>query len=150
MPIVSGTITQHGAVVDVHVGVSQRRQAVLERNALPVPPRIYVRALIDTGSAVTAFRSTVFQQLQLQPFTRIPIRTPSTAPGQPHFTDQYDVSLILASAGATKHFPSISAIVSDDFNPEDEDGLEALIGRDVLAHCVFQYFGHDQRFDLSF
>lgn len=123
---------------------------MLERNALPVPQRIYVRASIDTGSAVTAFRSTVFQQLELQPFSRIPIRTPSTTPNQPHYTDQYDVSVVLASAGAKKYFPSIYAIVSDDFNPEDEEGLEALIGRDVLAQCVFQYFGLDQKFDLSF
>ena len=32
----------------------------------------------------------------------------------------------------------------------EDEGMEALIGRDILDHCFFQYLGPDRRFTLAF
>jgi hypothetical protein len=150
MPIIRGQITKHGAVIDLLLGVSRNRRLVLERNHLAVPDPVAVRAVIDTGSALSGFRSSAFQQLQIQPFTQIPVRTPSTRPGQPHWTDQYDVSITLVSGTTVKVFESVHAIMSDDFNPADEEGIEAIFGRDVLDRCVMNYYGAHQYFEVAF
>ena len=49
MPIVAEGLTADGATVNLLVGVSLPRREVLERNRFPVPPRISVRAVLDTG-----------------------------------------------------------------------------------------------------
>ena len=50
MPIITGEVTDRGAVVDILVGVSRSRQEELERSARLVPERIQIRAEVDTGS----------------------------------------------------------------------------------------------------
>jgi len=134
--------------VVVLVGVSDSRRAVLEKNGLAVPAPVPVRAQIDTGSHVTGFMPSVFKQLRIERFDVIPLRTPSTKPNEPHLADRYHVSLALVSGLAKKHLPSVFAIASDDFVEEEE--VQAIIGRDVLRHCVFQYFGPHGTFELGF
>jgi len=148
MPIVKGTIhPDDGAVIGVMVGVSQNRRKVLERNHLPVPPPITVFAQIDTGSVVTGFQPAVFRDLEIQAFGRIPLRTPSTKPGEPWESDLYDVSVTLVSGNTTEYLPSIHSIVSEDF---DREGVQAIIGRDVLSRCAFFYHGPEGWFHLAF
>ncbi len=148
MPLITGEITQDGAVIDVLVGVSFNRQRVLVGAGLPVPPKLAVRAMVDTGSFASAFMPIVFKSLEIQPFRTIPLRTPSTRPGDPWSTDQYDVGITLVSGMTQVPCDSVHVICSEDFDPEE--GVHALIGRDVLARCVFSYFGHDQKFRLDF
>jgi hypothetical protein len=87
------------------------------------------------------------QALGLRPVRRIPILTPSTRPDAPHFCDQYSISLTLASGATQRYFPKVIAIATEDFR---EHGLQGLIGRDLLNHCVFSYFGPHGTFELSF
>ncbi len=146
MSIITGAITRDGALVDVFVGVSARRKALLQKHAMPVPAEVLVRGLLDTGSHVTGFRSDVFPCLGVQPFQVIPIRTPSTTPGAPHPAEQFDVTVTLVS-GTDRHELGVHAIAADDFDP-DEDA-QAVIGRAVLDRCVLEYFGPHQSFRLS-
>jgi hypothetical protein len=148
MSIVTGKITAGGAVVDVLVGVSKNREAVLKSAGFPVPAKIALRAEIDTGSAVTGLIPEAFQQLGVEPFRRILIRTPSTRRGAPCKCDQYDISLTLVAGMAQVIIPSVHAIASEDFGPEED--IQALIGRDVLQHCVFNYYGQHGEFALAF
>lgn len=145
MPVVNSTILQDGPIFDLLVGVSQARQQMLEKHGFPVPPRVPVRALIDTGSSLTAVIRVVFQQLSLPgPVGSIDIVTPSTRDSS-HCADLYDVSLALSHLGEGILFPSIRVI---EFPGSDE--VQALIGRDVLAHCHFTYDGPGGRFTLGF
>jgi hypothetical protein len=148
MPIITGEITWHGAIVCVLVGVGENRRKLLEKVGFPIPQPVQLRAEIDTGSAVTGTMHDVFRQLGLEPFKRIRVRTPSTTPENPALCDQYDVSISFIS-GTTKYtIPSVHAIASDDFQPSDEG--QGIIGRDVLNSCHFQYFGPQRVFQLGF
>ena len=150
MPLVSGPISPtHGAVVDLIVGVSKNRRKRLQSAGLPIPAPINVRTIIDTGSALTGFRSVVFAQLQVSHFAIIPVRTTSTQPGQPHQAKQFDVSLALFPGGAPSAFFSVRAIASDDFDPQAEDGVEGILGRDILDRFNLFYRGLDRQFDLA-
>ncbi len=147
MPVISGPITQDGAVISVLVGVSEARRRLLLGGGKPVPAPTPVLAIIDTGSFATGFRPELLHALGIDPFDQIPILTPSTRPDTPHLCDRYDVSLTLVAGTTQKRLRSIVAIASQDFR---EHGIQALIGRDVLNHCVFSYFGPHGTFELSF
>jgi hypothetical protein len=134
--------------VDVLIGVSPNREAACRRVGFPVPPRVALRAVIDTGSYVTGLTPAAFRALGIQPFRYVPVRTPSTRPGSPHLCDQYDVSLALLAGGSVYSFGSDHAIASDDFTPQED--VQGILGRDVLDRCVFTYYGPHRYFTLAF
>jgi hypothetical protein len=148
MSLVSGEITKDGATIIVLVGVSKNRRLRLEKAGLKVPTQVTVRAQLDTGSFATGFMPEVFQSLGVERFRDIPIRTPSTKRGQECRCDQYDVSVTLLSGMTQVVIPSVHAIASDDFDPEEE-GVQAIIGRDILDRCTFYYHGVERSFQLS-
>ena len=149
MAIVTGSITTDGALIDVLVGVSGARRKLLERKGFTVPKKIAVRAVIDTGSFATAFMPKVFTSLDLKPLGPVKVRTPSTRPGEPHTTDEFDVSVTLVSGMQEVIKLRIRAIVSDYF--DDWPGApQGLIGRDVLSRCVFSYYGQAGNWSLAF
>jgi hypothetical protein len=149
MAMVTGEITPEGALVDVLVGVSGARRALLERHGFRIPSKITVRAIIDTGAFASAFMPHVFKGLDLNPLGTVRVRTPSTKPGEPHITDEFDVSITLTSGGAEVVAFRIRAILSDDFDSLD-DAPQGLVGRDVLNQCAFSYYGHDGKWALGF
>jgi hypothetical protein len=75
VPLITGPITEHGAVIDVLVGVSNNRQAALERTGQPVPSRVSLRLQIDTGSYITGLTVSVFRQLDISPIGTEKVRT---------------------------------------------------------------------------
>jgi hypothetical protein len=147
MPVVTGVITEDGAVISVLVGVSENRRRALQRVGFAVPPSVAVLAVIDTGSFATGLRPSIFDALGIQPFRTLPILTPSTKPDQPHICGQYDVSLTLVSGVNQLEIPSVHAIGTDDFR---EEGIQGIIGRDVLKRCVLNYYGPHATFELAF
>ena len=71
--------------------------------------------------------------------------TPSTG-GQPHTANQYDVSLVL------RH-PNLSLTLWTVAMAESQllmQGIQALIGRDVLTNCLLVYDGQVGSFTLAF
>jgi len=149
MSIVTGPITPDGALIDVLVGVSGARQKLLERKGFMVPKKIPVRAVIDTGSYATAFMPKVFKALDLTPLGTVKVRTPSTTPGEPHITDEFDVNVTLVSGLDEVVALRVRAIVSDDFD-NWTDAPQALFGRDVLSKCAFAYYGLAGEWTLAF
>ena len=55
MPLLTGPLTPGGAIIDVLVGVSRPRLALLLKHQFPVPVPVHVRAVIDTGASVSGF-----------------------------------------------------------------------------------------------
>jgi hypothetical protein len=71
--------------------------------------------------------------------------TPSTG-AQPHYANVYDVSLILVH-------PALQLTMGNVAVAESElmvQGIQALIGRDVLKNCLLVYDGALGVFTLSF
>jgi hypothetical protein len=148
MPLITGPILPGGAVIDVRVGVSATRSRLLLANSLPVPYPVAVRVLIDTGSSHSGFAGRVFEELRIAPVGKMPLLTPSTVPESPHECDVFDVSLSLVANGAAHPFGT-SRVMKADCWMEGE-GMEGLIGRDILDRCTFMYYGKERCFSLGF
>ena len=149
MPLLTGAITRSGAVVDALIGVTATRRGLLTRNGFTVPQAVPVRALIDTGASISGCSPRIFQLLDIRPVQDISILTPSTRPDAPHVCGLYRVSWSLVAGGVPHTFSnSLDVILADGFHPDE--GIDALIGRDILARCAFQYWGPDGSFHFSF
>ncbi|MDB5310799.1 MAG: hypothetical protein JWO38_5001 [Gemmataceae bacterium] len=68
-------------------------------------------------------------------------------PDSPHECDLFQVSLDLVAGGSRRPFGDLRAIVAECWM--ESEGIEGLIGRDVLAHCNFLYMGRERAFTLA-
>jgi hypothetical protein len=139
-------LTPLGAVVELVVGVHEARREVLQRNNLPVPPRRRVRAQIDTGTTFTAIDAQILRSLGVLLIDRVTARTSSPS-GEPQIFDQYAVSLGLDAGGVEMHLAEV-LVLECVFAPED--GIQALLGQDVLRHCLFVHNGPENTFSLAY
>jgi hypothetical protein len=147
MAFLNAPLVNGWAVIDVLVAVSRQRRRLLTKHGFTVPQPVHVRALLDTGSFASGFALRVFQALDLAPVTTGPVYTPSTSPNAPHQCDFYDVSLSLVAEGGARVFPDSRVMLADCWLPGE--GVEALIGMDILSRCFFQLMGPDRRFTLA-
>jgi predicted aspartyl protease len=106
-----------------------------------------MNALIDTGASCTCVDPAIIQALRLSPTGSTMVLTASTG-AQAHVTEQYDVSIQIYSAmdEPPLEIPMIAVIASD----LRAQGIDALIGRDVLSHCLLVYNGDMELFTLAF
>lgn len=148
MPYVSGALTGSWAIVDVLVSVSRARRALLTKHNFAVPQPVHVRALLDTGASISGFAPRVFTELDLTPVSTLGVLTPSTPAHTPHATDLYDVSLALVANGGTHPFADLRVMAADCWLPDE--GLEALLGMDILCRCFFQLMGPESQFVCAF
>ncbi len=146
MPLITGTIDEQGAAACVLVGVSENRRKRLLGVGHPLPEEIPLRLQIDTGSFATGFPVRYFHALGISPFRSIRVRSSSTRPGEPHLAEQFDISLTLISGTTRVTIPSVHAIACEDFDAD----IQGLLGRDVLDHCIFSYYGPNSQFSLAF
>ena len=146
MPYATISLNEHGAVIELLVGVAESRRTILERNGLPVPHRVRVLAQIDTGAPFCTFAPFVFEQLEIKPVGIVDMRTPSTGEGTCPF-EQYVVSLSLSGGGIELHL-STREVVKAVFAADE--GIHGLLGRDLLEHCLFIYDGQQRTFSLAF
>lgn len=149
MPHFTIPIGPNGPLLQAIVGVSQARAAALQKanHAIPTPQSIF--GLVDTGASCTCVDPAVLQALQLSPTGSATINTPSTGK-QPHVANQYDVSLIIP--GPTPSHPAfyIHTLAVVDAQLFAAQGFHALIGRDVLQHCLLAYNGATSLFTLAY
>lgn len=148
MPILSGSLEPAGAIVDVLVSPSRVRVSLLKKHSLPIPKPVHIRALLDTGSFLSGFHPRVFQILDLQPHDEIEICTPSTVAGASYRVERYRVNLAFVAEGRTCPMPDCFVFATDSWRPGE--GVEALLGMDILGLCYFQLMGPDRRFTLAF
>lgn len=147
MPIITGSITPVGALVDVMLGVDSGTRRWLEGRGLKVPAPIAVRAMIDTGATISGFASELLKNLHLLPIDTIPILTPSTPYTAPHECDVFHAALALVANGVAHEFPECRVVAAEGWHPAD--GIHGLIGRDILARCNMLYLGTERKFTLA-
>ncbi|HEX6747062.1 MAG TPA: aspartyl protease family protein [Longimicrobium sp.] len=138
----------NGPVLTAVVGVSIARGDALMAAGQPIPEGISIRALIDTGASCTCVDPAVLDRLNLAPTGFVSVHTPSTG-GAPHQAEQYDVSLIIPGAGP-HHVPLAIPAVPVMATELSLQGIDALIGRDVLRECVLIYNGSVGMFTIAF
>jgi len=148
MGFVSGKLVNAGAIIEVQVGVGVARRQVLESRKIRVPDPIFVKAIIDTGSFLSACSPRIFEELGISPVSYQPIRTASTEPGKPHDCPVFDVSLAVIANARPEPLPITRLLEFSHWG--EEEGAEAVMGRDLLAHCCLDYRGAHKTFTLSF
>ena len=105
-----------------------------------------IRALVDTGASCTCVDPSVLANLNLTPTGSVSVNTPSTG-ATPHLANQYDIALIIPpNKGVPLIFQTIPVVASD----LSAQGLQALIGRDILKGCLFTYNGDADVFTLAY
>lgn len=145
MPHFTLQVGSAGPTVKALVGVSEARAAALGDRGRVIPDLVPFVALIDTGASCTCLDPGVLAPLQLMPTGTASITTPSTGT-KPHETYQYDVSIYIPSSGGHLSFKTIPVIESQ----LKSQGIDGLLGRDILDRCLFSYNGSMKLFTLAF
>ena len=135
-----------GLVVQAAVMVSSGRRQALTAAGQPTPPPQRIAALLDTGASISAVNPTILEALGLTATGKAEIHTPSTQ-GVPILTDTYDVSIgIFAGRDGDSHFISDTIQVTACILT---NGVQALIGTDILKSCILTLNGADDCFTLA-
>ena len=148
VPHLTIPFTSGQPILNVAVGVSQKRQAQMAKLGLPVPNVIFVRGFVDTGASRTGVDNRVLHKLGTlsSPTGVLSVRTPSTGKTA-HTLRQYDIGLVLVHSARQYKWCELLAVTGNDFSTS---GFDVLIGRDVLAGCVLVYDGGANSFILAF
>lgn len=128
------------------VGASAPRVQALTQAGQPVPALVIAKLVVDTGATLTSIDTTILAQLGLPPTGKVPIHTPSTQ-GQPHLANQFDISLGIFGKSAVAYYVNALPVIDGGFKAQ---GIDGLLGRDVLAACRFTYSGEDGVYLMSF
>ena len=130
------------------VSASGPRLSAMQAAGQPWPNPVSVRGLVDTGASATVVDKAVLSQLGLTPTGMASVHTPSTGT-TPHQCLQYDVGLVVP--GNQQSDPPLLqatlAVTESDFSMQ---GIQALIGRDLLRSCILVYNGATGLFSLAF
>jgi hypothetical protein len=143
VPQIALRISPNGPLLDISVGVSAPRRVVLIANQGAAPSRIPGRFLIDTGASHSVVDTAIITALGLRPTSLLAVQTASTA-GTPQQVPQYDVSLVLLMPPGGRMFNALP-VFAMTLRPQ---GIDGLLGRDVLAECQLTYSGPNQFFLL--
>jgi len=146
MPHISLKIGPTGPLLQFLVGVSGPRAKALGDASQPVPSPITITGLVDTGASCTSIDSSVLRQLSIPSTGKTPVHTPSTQASAPHIADLYDISIILVHPLIKRTMTALAVTESQLVH----QGIQALIGRDILSVCLFTYDGPGQNFCLGF
>ncbi len=137
------------------MAVSPHRALALRKGNQAIPPPQPGTFLIDTGAHETCVDPALIGSLQLVPKSFTLIQTPSTN-GVAVQCPVYDVQLIIVPSmrlglhmqvnqGLIPHVRSISVIGA----ALKSQGINGLIGRDILEQCLLVYNGQTGAFTLS-
>ena len=135
-----------GAVVQAAVMVSHARGKVLTEAGESLPPPQYITALLDTGASISAVDPATLAALGLTATGQAEINTPSTQ-GVPVTSDTFDVCIaIIAGRPGDTHFISDTIQVTASILG---NGVQALLGTDILNRCIFTFNGADGCFTVA-
>jgi hypothetical protein len=147
MPVLALTHSLAGGIrVQAQITISRPRLLHLRQTRQPIPPPVSVVALIDTGAERTCVDPAVISRLAL------PRRSPgfSGAPGVAvgpaifggaSFGFSYEAGLVILHPVTKPPSNLVIHEIEVEELPLAAFGIEAVIGRDVLAACVLVYDG---------
>lgn len=138
----------NGPVLTVFVGVSLARRDALMTAGREIPAGAPIRALVDSGASSSCVDPGILASLGLTPTGSVTVHTPSTG-SAPHTAEQYDVSIIVPGTGS-HHSPLVIPAVPVLSAHLALQGIDALIGRDILRDCILIYSGSLGQFTLAF
>jgi hypothetical protein len=149
MPHFTRQLTNNAPLLLAVLSVTQARADALGSAQPPqqIPQPQRMNALVDTGASCTCVDPAIIQALGLTATGSTLMFTPSTG-AQGHTTDQFDAKLQIycAPQQAPLEIPVIGVVASS----LRIQGIDALIGRDVLQYCLLSYNGASGFFTLAY
>lgn len=144
-------ITPQGPLLQVSILVSMAKQSALGAAGQQPPPPVMANLLVDTGASCTSIDLGAVTSLALTPTGSVPVHTPSTG-AQPVMQQVYDVALAIfgrapQGPGPGVHLVPNLPVLAAAFAAQ---GIDGLLGRDVLSQCRMHYAGVDGELFLSF
>ncbi len=130
----------------MRIGVTLEHREALLRNHFPVPEPIDVQAQLDTGAFITHVDANAINPLGIQSHGTTQFYTASTG-RTPHEAKEFAVSITLLDGEKELRFWPSVRILETVFTPADT--MRAIIGRDLLASCDFNYNGKAGVFTLT-
>ena len=147
MPSINSPIGPLGPLLQVIVGVSQPRQRALLAAGKTVPSGVTGQFLVDTGASLTCVDPGLIKPLNLQPTSAAMIHTPSTN-GQAQACFQYDAMLFIPGSNPGQGY-IIDAIPIIETELKSQ-GIDGLLGRDILSRCTLIYNSSLAMFTLAY
>ncbi|MBL8796629.1 MAG: hypothetical protein JNM56_22195 [Planctomycetia bacterium] len=139
-----------GAFIEVGIGLSFADAQAQRQAGKPMPPAAKVMALIDTGaeaSAVDAKVLTPLYNLGIQPTRFVFVNVGAVGAGP---IPEYPVTLSIGTTPGSRRAGLTlrnQAMLAHDLAPL---GYQAVLGRDVLSHCMLIYDGPGQSVTLAY
>jgi hypothetical protein len=147
MPSINVNIAAGGPLLIAQVNVSLPRRQALIAVGRDLPSAVSGTFLVDTGASCTCVDPALVASLGLQPTGQVNISTPSTA-GRHHVCEQYDVSIFIPSSTPTagRLIPAIPILATH----LQSQGIDGLLGRDVLNEGIFIYNASAGMFTIAY
>ncbi|MBH1970837.1 hypothetical protein FK216_06015 [Moraxellaceae bacterium AER2_44_116] len=146
MPSINLPIQDSGVLIQVLIGVSYPFQEALKLAGQAIPKPIKGHFLIDTGASLTCVDASLIQPLDLPVIGSVNIQTPSTQGGT-HQCKQYDAMLFLQDQGSAGFIIEAIPLLATHLKSQ---GVDGLIGRDILDRCTLIYNGTAKTFTLAY
>lgn len=129
-----------GPIMQVEVSIPDELAQYFTENNMPIPSPLTGIGLIDTGASITAVDVSIIQQLGIQPVGISNVYTPQGS------TQQELFPIKLAFIGGPPITINFSSVLGSELINQ---GIIALLGRDVLSNCILIYNGTAGHFSLS-
>lgn len=143
----SGAVSQQGPILNVFILVSGPRADALKAAGKPIPNAVPAKLLIDTGATSSCVCSSVVTALGINPTGNTPVLTPSTG-ATPHLAPTYDIGMFFQGLSPQDvHGIGTISVTCNDFSAQ---GIDGLLGRDVLSKGRLFYDGREGMYFLSF
>lgn len=146
MPSINFTNTPRGPLLTMYVGISIPRQAAMQAAGVPVPTMVSGTFLLDTGASSTCVDPSLMSKLGIAPTGVVGIQTPSTAGGS-HQCNQYDAAIYIPGGNNIGFWVEALPIVETSLASQ---GIEGLIGRDIINRCTLVYNGSANLVTLAY
>ncbi|MFP4136310.1 MAG: aspartyl protease family protein [Candidatus Acetothermia bacterium] len=125
-------LAKDGSTMDVEVHITDQHAKILEDNDKEIPSPQSSKGLIDTGASISAIDLDLLQKLNISPIGATKVSTPSGQATQ----ELYAVKFSFPGKGLPD-MTSLNVLGSD----LKRQNISALIGRDILRHCLLVYDG---------
>lgn len=145
MPHITLSLSSSGPVVQVAIGVSLPRRDALVKASKVVPEEVMANLLVDTGASHSCLDKTILAPLGLSATGVIQVHTPSTGKKAQQFR-QYDVAVLLYHEDNSRLLATVP-VTEVDLSAQ---GIDGLLGRDILSQCLMVYDGRAGTFCLAF
>lgn len=136
-----------GPIVEASIGISEPLKKLRRSKGQDVPPDIPIQLLVDTGADTTTIAEMHMRSLGIESTGASPVRT-ITSGVTGDACNAYGASLTIHSVGfgeAPLKFPAMEVLAQDFHN----EGIDGLLGRDVLSTMVFVMDGPNKRFTMT-